>query len=248
MTTDVFTFYDIDSADHTSWSPATLRTYYTLVHLSLPYVRRPVCMADVASVSASLGAPQRPEGARLRYTLPTLVLPKSGEVVNDSVDIAKRLQALGHGDDAFWDWKRHDDAFVPALSSLTFDDHYVNILPYVPELLDDRGRQYFYDTRNAWFPKTLQAYRDDQSANDPVADVVRVVEPFASLYDGSAPFLNGTSLSYTDICVAAFLGWVAFARGRQTMDAALKAAHGGSLEPLWKWVGDNLALPHAADK
>ncbi|KIW57248.1 hypothetical protein PV05_05824 [Exophiala xenobiotica] len=113
------------------------------------------------------------------------------------------------------------------------------VIPSVPDILDERGREYFDTTRRTWFkvdalnelrPKSeaeeKQLWRGLQADLDGVIGVLRREQGGVE-----APFLNGHVPTYADFVVMAFLAW--FHRvDRRAWDRVLEFGN-GELKTLW---------------
>ncbi|KAL6242726.1 hypothetical protein RBB50_010372 [Rhinocladiella similis] len=107
------------------------------------------------------------------------------------------------------------------------------ILPRVPKILDERGRQYFVDTRTKWFGvETLDELepQSEAEATQLWVDMTRELERITKMLR-KGPFINGDVPSYPDFVIVAFIAW--FQRVDERAWKRLLGFGNGEIQRLW---------------
>jgi glutathione S-transferase len=110
-------------------------------------------------------------------------------------------------------------------------------------ILDDRGKQYFSDTRlprfQTKFPvESMEGLRPESQAERDtiVADTNKELQIFSTLLEGQGqnpgPFLEGEKPAYADFVLAAYLAW--YERSNPEVFEALLESSNGLLKKHWE--------------
>ncbi|KAF7163459.1 hypothetical protein CNMCM5623_008360 [Aspergillus felis] len=245
-------FFDITSTlpgSSKSWSPNTLKTRMVLNYKRISYTQSWVSYPDIAPLLISLAVPANPDG--IRYTLPainhrpTVKSNPTGTLV-DSFPIACHLEqhyptpSLFPSGDASYALT----IAVQKLMSSAVDKARPLIVPNVADILDDKGREYFIETRSVSFGKPLSEVRprDPQRVKEATDEIKKEMEVLAQMLRGrpgkTGPFFEGDKPGYADFIVASFLAWVE--RSDKELWRELLDAGQGEFKALWEasipWV------------
>jgi glutathione S-transferase len=189
-----------------------------------------------------------PQSGLLEYTLPAIVHKTSistnpSGALNDSLPIAVYLDeafpapqypALFPSGDASY-------ALVVAVEKIVraaiMSKAFPLVLPNVAEFLDDKGKQYFQETRKVWFQKTLTELRpkNEEAAQSLREEFKEELSVFGEMLKGKkgkeGPFLEGSKPGYADLVIAANLGF--FERADKETFEALLDVGDGAFRKLW---------------
>lgn len=246
------TFYDLDHTLHPSsrsWSPATTRISLALQHRRFPYTRVAVSYPDIAALLASKGVAPAADDDDTPFTLPAITLHYADgteKTIMDSVAIAPLLDSLAPASDrhpklfpAGAESEEHLVRVRRALNAGAPDDFRKRIVAFVPLILDERGAEYFNQTRAAFFGASMVELREIFEGDDLRAQATAALEPVAKLYvelkRAAGPgqeglFLGGrSSPTYPDMVVAAVVEWYRCARGDEVFDGVMEELEGGVL-------------------
>lgn len=231
-----------------SWSPNTVRTRLVLNYKRIPYTQTYISYPDIKPLLHSLSVPRLPS-KRLPYTLPAIKHPASlpnapNGTINDSWPIALHLEAA-------FTAPQHPTIFPSGEASIALAIAVQKILsqvivkgmnlvlPKIPAILDERGREYFERTRAEWFgcevcdlaPKgdeeTKKAWEVLEGELLTLTEMLRG----ASGRKKTGPFFEGEKPGYADFLVVAFLAW--YERADRGYWERLMKVGKGELRPLW---------------
>ncbi|CAE6423092.1 unnamed protein product [Rhizoctonia solani] len=215
-------FYDVLS-EHGTWAPNTYKTRLTLNYKRIPYRVEYISFPDVTRKSKELGVkPTNPDG-EIKYTLPMIADPSSDPngkptYVADSFNIAVYL-------DETYPAPKYPAVFAPgtrAVQKITYDlftnevgfAAFPAILPYIvkPGFFDERGREYFSKTREAFFK---QFPADTSIGSKFWGDLHEKWKWFGETLDlnEEGPFVTGKQVSFTDFAIGGVIFFVRRAEG-----------------------------------
>ncbi|KAH8799080.1 putative glutathione S-transferase [Xylogone sp. PMI_703] len=239
-------FFDITclkSGPAKSWSPNTLKTRLVLNYKRIPYTQSFISYPDIVPVLKALSIEHPPEGV---YTLPAIIHQPSitwnpSGAMYDSFPIAAHLEnvfaapeypSIFPFGDPSYSISIAVDSLIPRalIASLTL------IIPKVPEILDDRGREYFHITRSKRFGKPLEEVspQTEEAVEEIRGNVIRELKPLVDMLKGrkgkNGPFLEGQP-GYADFQIVAFLAW--FDRVDKSSWSAFVNMGNGELRALW---------------
>lgn len=125
------------------------------------------------------------------------------------------------------------------------------MIPYVADMLDERGRNYFVRTRTKTFGGVSPRDMGDQSENGEEKDwakLEKAIDPLINMLRGipesllpsegggqgraRGPFFEGDKVGYADFLVVAYLGW--FERANKSHWERLVDLGDGELRRLWE--------------
>ncbi|EEH44782.1 uncharacterized protein PADG_01071 [Paracoccidioides brasiliensis Pb18] len=245
-------FFDINSnlpIPSKSWSPNTLRTRLVLNFKKIPYTQSFISYPDIAPLLKSASVPPL-HGARVPYTLPAIAHPSSigtsHGVLNDSWPIALHLEKTFQS-------PQHPTLFPSAGSyalalavarvlNAILPPTRMILLPKIPQILDERGAEYFRRTRAEWFGRSLEEMLSDtEGVEKSWADVEVELKLLADMLRGppgvngggkkKGPFFEGEQAGYADLLFAAFLAW--YERGdRKDWERAVSIGD-GEIRRFW---------------
>lgn len=109
------------------------------------------------------------------------------------------------------------------------------IIPSVPHILDERGREYFFKTRREWFRvNNLNDLRPKSQieSEELWCELEKEITPVIELLQANGgPFVEGKVPSYPDFVMVAFLAW--WLRVDRQAYERLVTLGGGALKILW---------------
>ncbi|PGH35976.1 hypothetical protein GX50_01146 [[Emmonsia] crescens] len=250
-------FFDITSILPTpskSWSPNTLRTRLVLNFKKIPYTQSFISYPDIAPLLKSLSVPPL-QGGNYPYTLPAIAHPASitsnsnpSGVINDSWPIALHLESTfpsPHYPTIFPSEGSYALALAVAkLVNVMIPATRRVLLPKIPAILDERGAEYFRQTRAEMFGKPLEemALESEELGKAWVsleADLKVVAEMLKGNNNSGAegkekkkgPFFEGEQAGYADLVFAGFLTW--YERGdRDAWERAVSIGD-GEIRRFW---------------
>ncbi|KAJ5520398.1 hypothetical protein N7463_000851 [Penicillium fimorum] len=219
MTESKIHFFDILSdlpGPSKSWSPNTLRTRMVLNFKGIPYTQSWVSYPDIAPLLKASGIPPSESGTA--YTLPAIshkgsITSNPDGVLMDSYPIAMYIDKLYPSPPLFPSGDASYSIMVAVLKILALISPSIRtrVIPNIPSVLDERGREYFIRTRSEAFGKPLSEVRPTDEAE--LLALWQVVEKEADTLikmlkgkDGKkGPFLEGETAGYADIILAGVL-------------------------------------------
>ncbi|OKL57824.1 hypothetical protein UA08_07279 [Talaromyces atroroseus] len=249
-------FFDLTSAlegPRQSWSPNTLKTRAILNYKGIKYTQSWISYPDIAPISKALEIPANLSGT-VYYTLPAIVHKASVSsnphgAMHDSFPIALHLDKAFPAPEYPSIFPNGQASIALAIATeklLTASvAKFVRMLfAGVSGILDDRGKEYFSDTR---LPRFQTRYPDIQSmaelrpasqeeCDTIVADTNKELQIFSTLLEGQAqnagPFLEGEKPAYADFVLAAYLAW--YERSNPEVFDALLESSNGLLRKHWE--------------
>lgn len=140
-----------------------------------------------------------------RYTLPVIQDPNTGEIVSDSYFIAEYLEKTYPDMPKLFPTGLEglQAAFYAAHANCASDAIPRVMMKVVFSILNPASQGYFRTTREKRLGQTIESL--DEGAEQQWEKAAEVYSKFAGWYDmnGSGPFIQGDSLTYADINVAA---------------------------------------------
>ncbi|OAX84660.1 hypothetical protein ACJ72_00974 [Emergomyces africanus] len=253
-------FFDITSnlpIPSKSWSPNTLRTRLVLNFKKIPYSQSFISYPDIAPLLKSLSVLPL-LGGNFPYTLPAIAhhhhhhpapTPSNpNSVINDSWPIALYLEttfptpeyptifpsagsyalALAVG--------KLVNALGPATRQI--------LLPKIPAILDERGAEYFRQTRAEMFGKPLEEMEGEE-LEKAWASVEADLKVVAGMLRGNpceeegregegerkGPFFEGKEAGYADFIFAGYLVW--YERGHRDSWERVVSVGDGEIRRFW---------------
>ncbi|KEQ89063.1 hypothetical protein M438DRAFT_350525 [Aureobasidium pullulans EXF-150] len=251
------TFHDLTSKHWpASWSPFTIRTTLCLNYLGLSYKHNEISYPDIASFLPTLGV--QASGKSTDFTLPAVTFPD--KTIMESTAIAEKLASTSaefgkklfpQGEKSIAAAKKFDTKEVwGRIFTAMAKEH---ILPFVPAFLDDRGREYFYRTREEIFGGGLDEMREGaleaEKEHGLQAKIETALVPLVEFYgeldmqgsgEGGVFAFGGGRPQYLDFQVVALVQWWVYARGGKDVKAALESVGGGRLAKVMEGCKDLL--------
>ncbi|THY06483.1 hypothetical protein D6D01_09891 [Aureobasidium pullulans] len=251
------TFHDLTSKHWpASWSPFTIRTTLCLNYLGLSYKHNEISYPDIASFLPTLGV--QASGKSTDFTLPAVTFPD--KTIMESTAIAERLASMSpenekklfpQGEKSKAAAKKFDTKEVWGRIFMAMAKQHV--LPFVPAFLDDRGKEYFYRTREEVFGGSLDKMREDaleaEKEDGLQAKVEAALGPLLQFYEeldkqgegeGGLFAFGGKQPQYLDFQTVGLVQWWVYARGEKDVKAALESVGGGRLAKVMEGCKDLL--------
>ncbi|CRG86893.1 Putative inner membrane metabolite transport protein YdfJ [Talaromyces islandicus] len=202
-----------------SWSYNTLKARSVLNFKGIPYTQSWVSYPDIKLLGASLGLPPNPQGRA--YTLPTIVHKPSvtstpSGAITDSIAIALHLDKAFPSPPLFPSGDASYALFVAVAKIITLIEPGFRpyVVPRVPAHLDERGKQYFTETRSVALGKPLhQVLPTDKETIDKLWKLVETESaPLVKMLKGreqkKGPFFEGEKAGFADLWVACHLAFI----------------------------------------
>ncbi|OJD11356.1 hypothetical protein AJ78_07858 [Emergomyces pasteurianus Ep9510] len=253
-------FFDITSnlpIPSKSWSPNTLRTRLVLNFKKIPYTQSFISYPDIAPLLKSLSVPPLQDGP-YPYTLPAIAhhppsnpsnpnIPNPNGVINDSWPIAVYLESAFPAP--------HHPTIFPSAGSYALAlavGKLVNVmgpatrrilLPKIPAILDERGAEYFRQTRAEMFGKPLEEMElETEEVEKAWVSVGADLKLVAGMLKGSpcgegkgegkkGPFFEGEKAGYADLVFAGYLAW--YERGDRGAWERVVSVGDGEIRRFW---------------
>ncbi|KAH8694076.1 putative glutathione S-transferase [Talaromyces proteolyticus] len=247
-------FFDITCSldgPRKSWSPNTLKTRTVLNYKGIKYTQSWVSYPDIAALSEGLKMP--PTGTTIKYTLPAIVHKASITsnpygALNDSLPIALHLEKTFPAPKYPSIFPNGQASYALAVATrkllnAAFDKTHIIVLPKVQAMLDDRGAQYFHETRLPNYRKrfgNINSLSEVLPKNDEEYEAIwaatqKELVIFTEMLTGEGsiqgPFLEGEKPGYADFILASWLAWHERACPK-TFEALLNTGN-GSLRKHW---------------
>ena len=217
-----------------------------------PYTESFISYPDIRPLLESLGHPSK-SGNNKDQTLAAIYHPESlknkvpgGQVINDGIPIALHLDEV-HSDRPLFPAVKGSTREqtielaekVHGLYGKTFTiGKGRNIaIPGIPDILDDRGREYFIRTRTASHPEKKAP--QDWTSEDPEEDWKAYepsLKPIAEILaaDPSGPFCLGETFSFADAIIMGQLVW--FEKANKANLDRIFGLYDGVFEKLYKRI------------
>ena len=211
-----------------SWSPNTVKLRMILNYKRIPYVESFISYPDIRAFGKAHDLPLSYGYNPPRPTCPAiLVYDKQGKTIKamlDSRSIALWLDEIYPNTPIFTLPKFKVDApgkptqeGVKDVIWKAWASGYNIVIPTIPGILDDRGREYFLEDRardhdEGKSPVDWGAENPEDDWKPFTEDMKAMMELFKETTD-DAPFLSGKEPCYEDFMLGAFITW--FKRGME---------------------------------
>ncbi|KAJ3017406.1 UNVERIFIED_CONTAM: hypothetical protein HDU68_011698 [Siphonaria sp. JEL0065] len=189
-----------------SWSPNTTKIRMVLNYKKILFETTWLSFADIAANHQSLQI--TPNLAGPIYTCPAIL--DNATAIQDSLPIAKYLNATYPSPSIF---PSHGGLSVSLLVQNILNtrlySHAIKlIVPKVPNILDERGVEYFQRTRLARFGVPLNELCPDPEAEwKGIEKEIRLLSDLLVANQAEGPFFTGSVPCYGDFCFVGFLVW-----------------------------------------
>jgi glutathione S-transferase len=197
-----------------------------LNYKGIPYTQSYISYPDIQLILKDRSVPPLTTG-KMPYTLPAIIHPQSVKsnptgTMNDSWPLALHLEETFPAPEypSIFPNGRASHALAVAvqyiISSMIMRSRRI-FIPKVPEILDERGAEYYRYTRT-WasvygmpLDQLLAKGEDlEKEWNGMIADievVVKMLKGHQGKGEGSGPFFEGEKPGYADFLVISFLAW-----------------------------------------
>ncbi|KAJ6107854.1 hypothetical protein N7523_009177 [Penicillium sp. IBT 18751x] len=215
-------FFDLFSTQpgaSKSWSHNTLKIRAVLNFKGIPYTQSWISYPDIKPLLTSLGVPPNKQGRP--YTLPAIIHKPSVTsnpkgAMMDSFQIALHLDSVFPSPPLFpsGDASYTLAVAVGKLVNLLEPGFRPFIIPRVADYLDDRGKEYFHETRSAALGKPLSEVRPtDKETIDKLWKMIEAEsETLITMLKGrkgkKGPFYEGEKPGYADLIYACEMAFI----------------------------------------
>jgi len=186
------------------WSPNTWKARLALTYKDVPFTTEWISYPDIKTTFPHLSTPDKP-----LVTLP-IIKTQNGELICDSWNIAEYLEQTypastnnslfrGHEEAHYFFQQYVSNSIVPLLRYL--------VPPRVPDILDERGAEYFKRTRQEMFGMPLEEMAK-QNHIDKI-DLLKVsLKSVHNTLLKTNNFISGDEITYSDIILLSVYLWI----------------------------------------
>lgn len=193
-----------------------------LNYKNIPYTQSYISYPDIAPLLKELNVPPHAPGTNIMpHTLPAIV-HKSSVKSNPSGALMDSFPIVQHLDKHFpspplfpsGDASHALNIAVQKILGNVMGKCYMILFPYVPDILDPRGKEYFIHTRSELFGKPLADVRpkNEEEARVAMDAAKKEFAILAEMLKGSGqkagPFFEGDKPGFVDIVLVSYLAWI----------------------------------------
>ncbi|KIJ39892.1 hypothetical protein M422DRAFT_32497 [Sphaerobolus stellatus SS14] len=217
------TFYDLTSSLKPQvWSPNTYKTRYVLNYKQIPYKTVWTSFPDIESTLVKAGAEGLPkinrleDPSRLWYTVPAIKDESGAEpvIIIGAVEIAEYLEEKFPDRPVFpKTGKALEHAVISYFDTAVWPKFFMPIMPLTYEILDEKAKPYFYETRTIWFGKKIEEFSPEGAVRDGQwKDLEAGFNTLAAFYDKNGANVDfiagGANPTFADFYIASNLMWI----------------------------------------